>query len=312
MTLEDISAASHRIQDFIHRTPVLTSRLFNQRAGVQAFFKCENLQRGGSFKMRGAANFLHSLPPPDRAQGVVAFSSGNHAQAVAIAAQDLGIPATIVMPLDAPQAKVDSTAARGARIIRYDRYSQNREDIARDIAAQSGAALVPPFDHPWILTGAGTCGLELLQQAPNLDAIAVCLGGGGLLSGIAIAAKALNPNIRIYGVEPQAGNDFQLSLAAGHPVPIPVPPTIADGLQTTQPGRHTFPIVQRLVDSIVTVSEEELKETTLFLMTRLKLVVEPSGAAAAAAVLFHKIPNAPRIAITLSGGNLDLKQLAGW
>lgn len=313
VTFEDIQRAAQRIRPLAHRTPVMTSRLFDEAAGVQAFFKCENLQRGGSFKIRGAANFVYSIPEADRARGVVAFSSGNHAQAVAIAAQELGIPATIVMPQDAPASKVASTQARGARIVTYDRYRENREAIATALAAETNATIVPPFNHPWIVAGAGTAALELLTDEPDLDAMLVCLGGGGFLAGSCIAAKALLPSIRMFGVEPEAGNDYFLSLQAGEPVGIPTPNTIADGLQTQKPGDVTFPIIREHIESVILVSDDQLRATCKFLMTRLKLVVEPSGAAAAAAVLFGKLPAGMRkVGITISGGNVDLESIATW
>lgn len=313
VTFEDIQRAAQRIRPLVHRTPVMTSRLFDEAAGVQAFFKCENLQRGGSFKIRGAANFVYSIPEADRCRGVVAFSSGNHAQAVAIAAQELGIPATIVMPQDAPASKVASTQARGARIVTYDRYRENREAIATALAAETNATIVPPFNHPWIVAGAGTAALELLTDVPDLDAMLVCLGGGGFLAGSCIAAKALLPSIRMFGVEPEAGNDYFLSLQAGEPVGIPTPNTIADGLQTQKPGDVTFPIIREHIESVILVTDEELRATCKFLMTRLKLVVEPSGAAAAAAVLFGKLPAGIRkVGITISGGNVDLESIATW
>lgn len=313
VTFEDIQRAAQRIRPLAHRTPVMTSRLFDEAAGVQAFFKCENLQRGGSFKIRGAANFVYSIPEADRARGVVAFSSGNHAQAVAIAAEELGIPATIVMPQDAPASKVASTQARGARIVTYDRYRENREAIATALAAETNATIVPPFNHPWIVAGAGTAALELLTDVPDLDAMLVCLGGGGFLSGSCIAAKALLPSIRMFGVEPEAGNDYFLSLQAGEPVGIPTPNTIADGLQTQKPGDVTFPIIREHIESVILVTDEELRATCKFFMTRLKLVVEPSGAAAAAAVLFGKVPAGMRkVGITISGGNVDLESMTGW
>lgn len=309
---DNIRAAAARIRRLAHRTPVLTSRTFNAQAGVEAFFKCENFQLGGAFKLRGASNFLFSLEPEQLAKGVVAFSSGNHALAVAIAAQFLGVSATLVMPLDAPRSKVEATRARGARIVAYDRLTQDREAIGAAIAAETGATLVPPYDHPWIIAGAGTTALELLEEQGDLDALVVCIGGGGLISGCSIAAKSVNPNIRIFGVEPEDGNDTQLSLKAGQRTAIPPPATIADGLRAQQPGRVTFPIVQRNVEDVVLVTEDEIKATVKFLLTRLKIVVEPSGAVAATAVLFHKLPPGIRKAgVIVSGGNVDYELLAG-
>lgn len=312
ITLDAIRAAAARIAPLAQRTPVWRSRSFDALAGCEAYFKCENLQKGGAFKIRGAANFIFSIPEADRPRGVVAFSSGNHAQAVAIAARHAGIPATLVMPADAPRSKLEATRAQGPRIVLYDRLRESREEIGRRIAQETGATLVPPYDHPWIITGQGTCALELLEQQPDLDALAVCLGGGGLLAGCATAAKALRPQIRVYGVEPEAANDYWLSLRKGEPVEIPPPPTIADGLRTTKPGQWNFPIIRRLVDDVLLVTENEIRETAKFILTRMKLVVEPSGAVAAAAVLAGKLPQRfQRIGIILSGGNVDLETLAG-
>ncbi len=312
ITLDAIRAAAARIAPLAQRTPVWRSRSFDALAGCEAFFKCENLQKGGAFKIRGAANFIFSIPEADRPRGVVAFSSGNHAQAVAIAARHAGIPATLIMPSDAPRSKLEATRAHGPRIVLYDRLRESREQIGRRIAQETGATLVPPYDHPWIIAGQGTCALELLEQQPDLDALVVCLGGGGLLAGCAIAAKALRPQIRVFGVEPEIANDYWLSLRKGEPVEIPPPATIADGLRTTKPGQWNFPIIQRLVDGVLLVTENEIRETAKFILTRMKLVVEPSGAVAAAAVLAGKLPQRfQRIGIILSGGNVDLETLAG-
>lgn len=312
ITIHSIREAAERISPLAQRTPVWRSRSFDGRAGCAAFFKCENLQKGGAFKIRGASNFIFSIPEQDRPRGVVAYSSGNHAQAVAIAARHAGIPATLVMPTDAPRSKMEATQAQGARIVLYDRLRESREEIGRRISDETGATLVPPFDHPWIIAGQGTCALELLEQQPDLDALAVCLGGGGLLAGCAIAAKSLRPDIRVYGVEPEIANDYWLSLRRGEPVEIAPPSTIADGLRTTKPGRWNFPIIQRLVDDVLLVSEDEIREAARFILTRMKLVVEPSGAVAAAAVLAGKLPQRfARVGIVLSGGNVDLETLAG-
>ncbi len=269
------------------------------------------MQRGGAFKFRGAANFIYSIPEKDRERGVVAFSSGNHAQAVAIAAQSLGIPATLAMPLDAPRSKVEATRARGAKIVTYDRFREDRVLIGKKLAEETGATLVPPYDHPWTIAGQGTAALELLEEVPDLDAIVVCIGGGGLISGTAIAAKSLRPKIRVIGVEPADANDTLLSLEAGKRVAIPPPATTADGLRAQIPGELTFPIVQRLVDQIVLVSEEEIRATLKFLLSRLKILTEPSGAVSAAAVLFKKLPpGLKRVGVVLSGGNVDYELLA--
>jgi threonine dehydratase len=313
VTFADVQAAATRIRGIAKRTPVMTSRSFDRQSGVAAFFKCENLQTGGAFKIRGAANFIASIPPEKLPLGVVAYSSGNHAQAVAIAAQEKGIPATLVMPEDAPRSKVEATRARGARIVHYDRFTQDRVALGTQIAAETGATVVPPFDHPWIIAGAGTLAMELLEAVPELDGLIVCIGGGGLISGCSIAAKHLNPAIRVIGVEPADGNDTYLSLQAGHRVEIPPPATIADGLRAPTPGEITFPIVQRLVERVVLVSDDEIRETVKFLAMRLKIVVEPSGAVAAAAVLFKKIPpELRRVGVVISGGNVDWELLASF
>ncbi|MCS7043553.1 MAG: pyridoxal-phosphate dependent enzyme [Bryobacteraceae bacterium] len=311
ITLESIRQAAERIAPLARRTPVWRSRSFDEKAGIEAFFKCENLQKGGAFKIRGAANFIFSIPEAERRRGVVAYSSGNHAQAVAIAARHAGIAATLVMPHDAPRSKVEATAAQGARIVFYDRLREKREEIGRRIADETGATLVPPFDHPWIIAGQGTCALEFLEQQPDLDALVVCLGGGGLLAGCAIAARALKPDIAIFGVEPELANDYWLSLQRGEPVEIPPPATIADGLRTTKPGRWNFPVIQRLVDGVLLVSEDEIRAAAKFILTRMKLVVEPSGAVGAAAVLAGRLPaRYRRVGIVISGGNVDLELLA--
>ncbi len=312
VNLEQIRQAALRIQPIARRTPVLTSRGFNEASGVAAYFKCENFQRGGAFKIRGASNFVFSIPKADLPRGVVAYSSGNHAQAVAIAARYVGIPATLVMPEDAPRSKLAATRAQGASIITYNRHRESREAIGDRIAGETGATLVPPFDHPWTIAGQGTAALELLDDAPNLDALIAPVGGGGLLSGCAIAVKAINPAIRIFAAEPEAANDTYLSIEAGRRIEIPDPDTIADGLRSHQPGAITFPILQRLVEKVLLVSEQEIRETVKFLLARLKILVEPSGAVPAAAVLYRKLPPGVRnIGVVLSGGNVDFETLAG-
>jgi threonine dehydratase len=311
ITLDDIRAAAERIRPIARRTPVLNSHSFDREAGVAAFLKCENMQKGGAFKIRGAANFIYSIPEADRARGVVAFSSGNHAQAVAIAAQSLGIPATLAMPLDAPRSKVEATRARGARIVTYDRFREDRVEVGKKLAAETGATLIPPYDHPWTIAGQGTAALELLEEDPDLDAIVVCIGGGGLISGSAIAAKSLRPKIRMIGVEPEDGNDTFLSLQAGKRVEIPPPSTIADGLRAQIPGELTFPIIQKLVDEVIVVSDADIRAAIKFLLTRVKILTEPSGAVSAAAVLFKKLPpGLARVGVILSGGNIDYELLA--
>ena len=306
VTAADITAARERIRPIAHVTPVMTSRSFNAESGVQTFFKCENLQFGGAFKIRGAANFIGSLTKDELARGVVAFSSGNHAQAVAIAAQRAGAKATVVMPVDAPKSKVAGTAARGAHIIRYDRFTEDREAIARKVTEESGAVTVPPFDHEWIIAGQGTAVCELLEQTSDLDAIVAPVGGGGLLSGSAIAAKAVNPKLRVFGVEPALANDTYLSFQKGELVTIASPDTIADGLRAPHSGKLTFPIIKALAEDILLVTEEEILAAMQFLLVRMKILVEPSGAVPAAAVLFGKLPkNAGRVGVILSGGNVD-------
>lgn len=303
--IESLTGAAGRIRSYVHRTPVMTSRSADALAGASLFFKCENLQRGGSFKIRGAANKILSLPEQERRRGVVAFSSGNHAQAVAMVAEELGIPATIVMPHDAPRSKVEATRARGARIVFYDRKSQNREAVAAGILAESDAVLVPPFDDPMIMAGAGTAALELLEDVPDLDVLLVCIGGGGLISGSASAARALRPAIRVIGVEPQKASDVWQSLAAGRRITIDPPDTIADGLRTPAPGELTFPIIQSLVEKIVLVSEEQILGAMRLLLFRAKLLTEPSGAVAAAAAFERLFGAGSRVGVIISGGNVD-------
>jgi len=309
----EIRKAAKRIKPIAHCTPVLTSRLFDQAAGLRAFFKCENFQRGGAFKIRGATNFIYSLSKEQLARGVVTYSSGNHAQAVAIAAESVGAKATIVMPENAPRSKLEATRSHGPTIVTYDPGRDSREEIGRRIARETGATLVPPYDHPLTIAGQGTTALELLEEVPELDALVVPIGGGGLISGCAIAAKHVRPAIRVFGVEPEIANDTYLSLRAGRRVEIPTPATIADGLRSPSPGEITFPIIQRDVEEVVLVTEEEIKETVKFLLSRLKILAEPSGAVAAAAALFHKLPAGVRLAgLVISGGNVDLETLAGF
>jgi threonine dehydratase len=285
----------------------MTSSAFDRVSGVQGFFKCENLQRGGAFKIRGAANLIFSLAPQQLARGVVAYSSGNHAQATALAAQHAGARATVVMPDDAPPVKREATLAAGAEIVSYDRLRDDREAIARELVARTGAAVIPPFDHPLIIAGQGTAVLEMLSDVPDLDAILVPIGGGGLASGSAIAATALDPRIRVFGVEPALANDAFLSLQAGRRVAIAPPETIADGLRTPCPGELTYPVLQALLEDVLLVSEDEIRAAMQFFFSRMKLVVEPSGAVAAAAVLHGKLPaGITRAGILISGGNTDI------
>jgi threonine dehydratase len=305
-TFEDVRAAAERLRGIAHRTPVVTSRTLDERTGARVFLKCENVQRMGAFKVRGAYNRISQLTPQERERGVVAFSSGNHAQGVALAARLLGVSATIVMPTDAPRAKVAATRECGAEVISYDRMTMNRGEIAAQLCEERGAVLVPPYDDPAIIAGAGTAALELLEDVPGLEVFVAPVGGGGLLAGSALAATALAPGIAIYGVEPEAGDDFRQSLARGERVEIPVPVTIADGQQTTSPGKLTFPIVQRLCAGIVTVPDDALRDALRFAFERLKLVIEPSGAAALAALLSGALDVRGRaVGIIISGGNVD-------
>ncbi len=312
VTYADIEAAAARLEGVAHRTPVATSSQFDALAGCEAYFKCENLQRMGAFKFRGAYNALASLEPGVRARGVVAFSSGNHAQAVALAGRLLGVPATIVMPADAPAVKVAATRGYGAEVVFYDRArGESRQKIAQEIAATKGATLVPPFDHPAVIAGQGTAAKELLEDVGALDYLFVCCGGAGLLSGCAIAAQHLSPGTRVVGVEPQAGDDGARSFRTRKLVTIDTPQTIADGARTESLGAITFPLVLRYVHDIVTVTDAELVEAMRFLWERMKLVVEPTGALATAAVMKGAIDvRDRRVGIILSGGNVDLKAIA--
>ena len=317
ISFDDIQAAATRIKGTAHRTPVMTSRSADAISGAQVFFKCENLQRMGAFKFRGAYNALAQFTPEQRRAGVIAFSSGNHAQAVALSAQLVGMPSAIVMPLDAPAAKVAATrgyqraSAAGGEVILYDRYTEDREAIGRRIAAERGMTLIPPYDHAQVMAGQGTAALELLQETGPLDALLVCVGGGGLISGCAVAASALSPGIAVWGVEPEAGDDTRQSLAAGRIVHIETPKTIADGAQTQHSGQLTFPVIQALVRGILTVSDAQLVRTMRFFAERMKLVVEPTGCLAAAALLEGAIDlRGRRVGVILSGGNVDIPRYA--
>jgi threonine dehydratase len=310
-SFDDVVRASERLRGVAHRTPVITSRALDARTGARVFAKAENLQRGGAFKLRGAYNRLAQLDERQRRDGVVAFSSGNHAQGVALAARLLGVHATIVMPRDAPASKLAATRVYGAEVVLYDRAGEDRRAIAQSYVDERGATLVPPFDDPHIIAGAGTAALELIAETGPLDLLFVCTGGGGFLAGSALAATALAPGIAIYGVEPVTGDDWVQSLAAGHPVTIPVPETIADGMQTQAPGALTFPIVQALCAGVVTVTDDELRDAMRFAFERLKLVIEPSGAAALAAVLAARVDvRGRRVGVTISGGNVDASTFA--
>lgn len=308
----DVQSAAELIRGVAHRTPVLTSRRLDQLAGCQLFLKAEHLQRVGAFKFRGAFTALSRLDEAQRVAGVVAFSSGNHAQAIALAARELGIPATIVMPEDAPALKVTATEGYGAAIIRYDRYTGDPDQIAREIADESGATLVPPFDHPDVIAGQGTAVQELLEEVPDLDVLVIPLGGGGLLAGSLISASALAPEAEVWGAEPMAGDDGRRSLAAGRRVQIETPRTIADGAQTVQLGALTFPIIRDRATGIATVTDEQLVDTMRLMAGTLKQVVEPTGVLALTAVLTGAIPVQPgaRVGVVLSGGNVDLERFA--
>ena len=312
VSFDDVRAAAERIRGHVHQTPVFTSRTADALAGARLFFKAETLQRVGAFKARGAFSRLTLLSEGERKRGVVAFSSGNHAQAVALAARDLGVPATIVMPDDAPSLKLAATRGYGAEVVLYDRRREDREAIARRFVEEKGAVLVPPFDDEAVIAGQGTAALELLGEVPGLDAVVTPCGGAGLLAGTAVAARGLAPVIRLFGVEPEAGDDVARSLREGARVAIPVPETIADSLQTTRVGERNFAILQALVEDVVTVSDLELRQAMAFLFSRMKLVVEPGGSAAAAALLSGRIPGVAgkRVGVVLSGGNVDAARFA--
>jgi threonine dehydratase len=316
ITPDDITGAAARLADVAHRTPVMTSSTADEITGAQLFFKCENLQRMGAFKFRGAYNALAQFTPAQRRSGVIAFSSGNHAQAIALSARLLGMPSVIVMPQDSPSAKLAATRGyqqgrAGSEVVLYDRYTEDREAIGSRLAAERGMTLIPPYDHPHVMAGQGTAAAELIGQAGPLDLLLVCVGGGGLISGCAVAAHHLSPGIEVIGVEPEAGNDTQQSLAAGHIVHIDTPKTIADGAQTQHSGQLTFPVIQRLVKAVVTVSDMQLVQAMRFFAERMKLVVEPTGCLGAAAALQGVVPvRGRRVGVILSGGNVDLVRYA--
>ncbi|MBA2341529.1 MAG: threonine/serine dehydratase [Pyrinomonadaceae bacterium] len=311
LMFETIKEAQRRICSFVHRTPVITSRSFNERVGREVFFKCENLQRAGAFKIRGATNKILALSEDERGRGVVAFSSGNHAQAVALAARDANTRAVIAMPTDAPQTKVIATRGYGAEVRFYDRQRDDRELFARNIAESESLTLVPPYDDYLVMAGQGTCALELLEDVPDLDSIVTPCGGGGLFAGASTAAKAINERIRLFAVEAEGADDTLQSLRRGERVCIPPPATIADGMRNQAPGALTFPVLQRNAEDVLLISDDEIIETMRFILFRMKLVVEPTGATAAAAVLFGKLPgDVRRIGVVLSGGNVDPSALA--
>ena len=313
LTLDRVEAASRRLVNRVHRTPVVTCRSFDDATGQSVFFKCENQQRAGSFKIRGALNKLLTLSPEERACGVVAFSSGNHAQGVALAARMVGTSAVICMPTDAPALKLAATRDYGAQIVLYDRQRDDREAIARRISAESRRLLVPPYDDYEVMAGQGTAALELLQDVPSLDALLTPVGGGGLMAGCCVAAKSLFPAIEVFGVEPDTANDTFLSFQKGERTRIPPPPTLADGVRNLTPGELTFPILRDHVSDILLVSDDDIVKTVRFLLFRAKLLVEPTGAVAAAAVFTGRLPLArgARVGVVLSGGNVDPSLLAG-
>ncbi|WP_306317026.1 MULTISPECIES: threo-3-hydroxy-L-aspartate ammonia-lyase [unclassified Streptomyces] len=311
-TYDDVVRAHERIAGHAHRTPVLTSRLTDAELGAHFFFKAENLQRMGAFKFRGAFNALSRFTPEQRRAGVVAYSSGNHAQAVALAASILGIPATIVMPHDAPAAKLAATKGYGASVVSYDRYTEDREEIGRALAAEHGLTLVPPYDHPDVMAGQGTAAKELFEDVGELDALFVPLGGGGLLSGTLLSARALAPDCTVHGVEPEAGNDAQLSLQRGEIVHIDTPQTIADGAQTQHLGRHTFPVIRDHVTDVLTATDAQLVDCMRLFASRMKTVVEPTGCLGFAAARERADAlRGKRVGVIISGGNVDLERFAG-
>ncbi len=309
----DVEAAAARLAPPVHRTPVHTSTTLDQRLGAQVFCKCENLQRVGAFKFRGAMNALLQLPENARKQGVLAWSSGNHAQAMALAGRLLGVPVTIVMPADAPATKRAATAGYGAEIVPYDRATTVREELGRALARQRGLTIIPPYDHPHVIAGQGTAALELIDEVGPLDLVLVPCGGGGLLSGTALATKGRLPGARVVGVEPETADDATRSVATGQLQRVHEPPTIADGARTPSLGRHTFPLVLRHVDAMATVPDAALVDAMRFVMARMKLVIEPTAALPLAALLTGAVPCAGlRVGLVFSGGNVDLRQALEW
>jgi len=311
LTIDDVRAAARRLGNRIHRTPVISSQSFDDASGFTVFFKCENLQRAGAFKIRGALNKLLTLTSEERARGVVAFSSGNHAQGVALAARMVGTTAVVCMPKDAPPLKVEATRNYGADIVVYDRHTEDREQVARAVMERTGRVLVPPYDDPAIMAGQGTTALELLEDVPSLDALLTPVGGGGLMAGCSTVARALFPGLQIFGVETETANDTYLSLRRGERVTIPPPPTIADGIRLTTPGALTFPILKSNLTGMLLVSDDEVRAAVRFLALRARIVVEPTGAVPAAAVLGRHLPleRGARVGVVLSGGNIEPSML---
>jgi threo-3-hydroxy-L-aspartate ammonia-lyase len=307
LTLEDVRAAARRLANRIHRTPVIVCQSVDDASGHQVFFKCENLQRAGAFKIRGALNKLLTLTPAERARGVVAFSSGNHAQGVALAARMIGTSAVVCMPKDAPALKLEATRNYGAEVVLYDRLTEDREQVAGEIVSRTGRVLVPPYDDPAIMAGQGTAALELLEDVPSLDALLAPVGGGGLMAGCSTVARALFPGLQLFGVETDGANDTYLSLRRGERVTIPPPATIADGIRLTTPGALTFPILRSNLTDILLVSDAEVRSAVRFLALRARIIVEPTGAVPAAAVLSGRLPveRGARVGVILSGGNID-------
>lgn len=310
ITAADIAKAAEILQNHAIRTPVMTSRQADEIAGAQLFFKCENFQRIGAFKFRGAYNAISQLAPAQRQAGVIAFSSGNHAQAMALAARELGVNVTIVMPHDAPAAKLAATRSYGANVVIYQRQTEDREAITQRLAAEQGLTVIPPYDYPQVMAGQGTAAKELIEEVGPLDILLVCTGGGGLLSGCAVAAHHWSPGCRVFGVEPEAGNDVQQAFRSGEKVWIPVPKTIADGAQTQQVGNLTFPIIQHYVEDILTVTDQQLCQQMRFFMERMKMVVEPTGCLAAAAAMNQVIDlQGKKVGVIVSGGNVDVDKI---
>lgn len=311
--IADVLAAAERITPYVHRTPVLRSSTMDKALGAQLFFKCENFQRMGAFKFRGAMNALLTLSDQQRRAGVVCYSSGNHGQALAMAGSLLSVAVTVVMPADAPQAKITATAGYGARIVLFDRHTEDRMQLCETLVAEQGLSLIPPYDHPDVISGQGTAALELLQETGPLDALLVCLGGGGLLAGSLLAARQFAPHCRTFGVEPEAANDAQQSLRAGRIIRIDVPTTIADGAQTQSLGQYTFPIIARDVADIVTVSDDMLIASMRFYAERMKMIVEPTGCLSlAGAQLLKEQLQGQRVGVIVSGGNVDLSRLGAY
>ncbi len=311
LTFDLIREAQARVAGRVHRTPVVTSRSFNQVAGREVWFKCENLQRAGAFKIRGATNKIRALTDDEKKRGVIAVSSGNHAQAVALASREAGIRSVVAIPADAPKAKVEATRNYGADIRFFDRHKDDRDAFGREIAEREGLVMVPAYDDYLIMAGQATCAVEFLEEAPDLDCMLTACSGGGLFAGVSTAAKSIKPSILCFAVEPDTANDTQQSINKGERVAIPPPPTIADGLRVQTPGALTFPITQANADDVLTVTDEEIEDTMRFMLFRMKLLVEPSGAAAAAAVFCKKLPDGmKRVGVVLSGGNIDRDVLA--